>query len=201
MKTFKEYLAENTKTYSVRVKIAGEVPENFDKRFKDYMTKYETIEFKKIGTTPVQEHPHEFPRIKNQEVTIYDIEASYPMSFQQLESTLADEFGISLHNLKVKHPNDPTEEMQDDEAVYEPKLQDSEYKDSPKADTPLSGDEYNMTLFKELMKTRSEQSATQDAGKLVSMGEENTQAVMSGDAEVPKMHGDAKYSASSLPKK
>ena len=118
MKTFKEYLAESTKTYAVRVKIAGDLPENFDKRLQDYMSKYETIEFKKVGTTPVQEHPHEFPRIKNQEVSIYDVEASYPISFQQLETTLADEFGISFHNLKVKHPNDPTEEQKDDEAVY-----------------------------------------------------------------------------------
>tara|TARA_A100000164_G_scaffold368738_1_gene392340 strand:- start:515 stop:1120 length:606 start_codon:yes stop_codon:yes gene_type:complete len=201
MKTFKEYLSESTKTYAVRVKIAGELPEGFDAKFKDYMAKYETVEFKKVGTTPVQEHPHEFPRIKNQEVTIYDIEASYPMSFQQLETTLADQFGISFHNLKVKHPNDPTEEMKDEDKVYEPKLQDAEYKDSPKADKPLLGDEYNMSLFKELMKTRSEQSATQEAGSLVSMGEENPQAVMSGDAEVPKMHGDSKYSAGSLPKK
>ena len=31
MKTFKEYLAEAVKTYQARIKIAGELPENFDK--------------------------------------------------------------------------------------------------------------------------------------------------------------------------
>ena len=174
MKTFKEYLAESTKTYSVRVKIAGEVPEGFDKRFQDYMTKYETLEFKKVGTTPVQEHPHEFPRIKNQEVTIYDVEASYPISFQQLEHTLADEFGISFNNVKVKHPTDPTEEAKDDEAVYEPKLQDDEYKDDPAGEKPIYGDEYNMSMFKELMKTRKEDKEEAQEGKVVEPGQEDT---------------------------
>ena len=32
MKTFKEYLAEAVKTYQARIKIAGELPENFDSK-------------------------------------------------------------------------------------------------------------------------------------------------------------------------
>ena len=98
MKTFKELLAESTKTYAVRVKIAGDLPEGFEAKFKDYMTKYETVEFKKVGSTPVQEHPHEFPRIKNKEVAIYDVETSYPISFPQLEGVLAEQFGLEMDN-------------------------------------------------------------------------------------------------------
>ncbi len=48
MKTFKEYLAEAVKTYQARIKVAGELPENFEAQLKNYMTKYETIEFKKL---------------------------------------------------------------------------------------------------------------------------------------------------------
>jgi len=171
MKTFRELLAESTKTYAVRVKIAGDLPEAFEKKFKDYMTKYEVVEFKKVGSTPVQEHPHEFPRIKNKEVAIFDVETSYPISFPQLEGVLAEHFGVSADHIRVKHPADVTEIMPDDEGEYESKLMDGEYKDSPKTE-PTFGDEYNMSLFKELMKDRSEQSATQEAGKLVSMGDE-----------------------------
>ena len=47
MKTFRELLAESTKTYAVRVKIAGDLPEAFEKKLKDYMTKYEVVEFKR----------------------------------------------------------------------------------------------------------------------------------------------------------
>ena len=185
MKTFRELLAESTKTYAVRVKIAGDLPEAFEKKFKDYMTKYEVVEFKKVGSTPVQEHPHEFPRIKNKEVAIFDVETSYPMSFPQLEGVLAEQFGLSLDHVKVKHPADVTEIMPDDEGEYESKLMDNEYKDYPKTE-PTFGDEYNMSLFKELMKDRSEQSATQEAGKLISMGDEQGETLFKREDKNPE---------------
>ena len=186
MKTFKELLAESTKTYAVRVKIAGDLPEGFEAKFKDYMTKYETVEFKKVGSTPVQEHPHEFPRIKNKEVAIYDVETSYPISFPQLEGVLSEHFGLSLDHVKVKHPADVTEIMPDDEGEYESKLMDTEFKDAPNLDQPLYGDEYNMSLFKELMKDRSEQSATQDEGKVVSMGDEQGETLFKREDKNPE---------------
>ncbi len=150
MKTFKEYLAESKKTYQARIKIAGELPENFEANLKNYMDKYETLEFKKVASTPVQEHPHEFTRLKNVEVSIFDVETDYPIGYQQLESVLKDEFGIAGDHIRVKHPTDPTE-IKPEEKEYEPKLTDAEYKDDTAEDKPLFGDEYNMTMFKELM--------------------------------------------------
>ena len=88
---------------------------------------------------------------KNKEVAIYDVETSYPISFPQLEGVLAEQFGISLDHVKVKHPADVTEIMPDDGGEYESKLMDVELKDAPKLDQPVYGDEYNMSLFKELM--------------------------------------------------
>ncbi len=185
MKTFRELLAESTKTYAVRVKIAGDLPEAFEKKLKDYMTKYEVVEFKKVGSTPVQEHPHEFPRINNKEVAIFDVETQYPISFAQLEGVLAEQFGLSRDHIRVKHPADVTEIMPDDEGEYESKLMDNEYKDAPKTE-PTYGDEYNMSLFKELMKDRSEQSATQEAGKLVSMGDEQGETMFKREDKNPE---------------
>ena len=171
MKTFKEYLAESTKTYAVRVKIAGDLPENFDKKLQDYMSKYETIEFKKVGTTPVQQHPHEFPRLKNVEVTIFDVETNYPIGYQQLESVLKDDFGIVGDHIRVKHPTDPTEDKPEDKE-YEPKLTDAEYKDDTATGEPLYGDEYNMSMFKELMKIRQTDGKPEGGGKIVTPEEE-----------------------------
>ena len=119
MKTFKEYLTEAQKTYMVRIKVAGELPEGFESNLKSYMEKFQTVSFKKVASTPIQEHPHEFPRIKNKEVAIYDVETSYPISFPQLEGVLAEQFGISLDHVKVKHPADVTEIMPDDEGEYD----------------------------------------------------------------------------------
>ena len=194
MKTFKEYLAESLKTYQARIKIAGDLPENFEKNLKDFVEKYELVNFKKSGSTPVQEHPHEFPRLKNQEVTMFDIETSYPVGYQQLESVLKDEFGFSGDHIRVKHPTDPTE-IKPEEKDYEPKLIDAEYKDDTSSDQPLFGDEYNMTMFKELMQSRKDEETHQGDGKIVQPKEDKAKNVFHKGHELKQSDG---YSGSSL---
>ena len=194
MKTFKEYLAEAVKTYQARIKIAGELPENFETKLKNYMTKYETIEFKKTASTPVQEHPHEFTRLKNVEVTIFDVETQYPIGYQQLESVLKDEFGIAGDHIRVKHPTDPTE-IKPEEKEYEPKLTDAEYKDDTAEDDPLYGDEYNMTMCKELMKLRQDDGKDERGGKIVASEEDKAKDQFHKGYELKQSDG---YSGSSL---
>jgi hypothetical protein len=193
MKTFRDYLAEAVKTYHARIKIAGDLPENFESALKQYMEKYEVIQFKKSASTPVQEHPHEFPRIKNKEVNIYDVETSYPLGYQQLESVLKDEFGFAGDHIRVKHPTDPTE-IKPEEKEYETKLTDTEYKDA--GETPnLYGDEYNMTMFKELMKTRKEDDTHQGEGEIVAHPEEKPKDVFHKGYDLKQSDG---YSGSSI---
>ena len=195
MKTFKEFLSESNKVYAVRIKIAGDLPEAFDAGLKDCMSKYETISVKKVGATPIQEHPHEFPRLKNQEVTIYDVECSYPVGFQMLEQVLAEKFGMAQDHIKVKHPADQTEiPVETPDAA---RLNDLEFKDAPDAVGTLFGDEYNMNMFKELMKTRNEDVKPEGAkGEAYTMPEDdkNKSPIHTGT-------GIENGSASSLPKK
>ena len=194
MKTFKEYLAEAVKTYMARIKIAGELPENFEANLKNYMTKYETLNFKKTASTPVQEHPHEFTRLKNVEVNIYDVETAYPVGYQQLESVLKDEFGIAGDHIRVKHPTDPTE-IKPEEKEYEPKLTDAEYKDDTAEDKPLFGDEYNMTMFKELMADRKKDETHEGDGNVVEPKEDKPADVFHKGYDLKQSDG---YSGSSL---
>jgi len=178
MKTFKEFLTESVKTYAVRIKVAGELPESFENKLKTMMGKYEVSSFKKVASTPIQEHPHEFPRIKNKEVHIFDIEAMYPMIFPQLEQSISEMFGVPQNHIKVKHPADPTETEPKEETEYVSKLSDSEYTDDTSIGKPLFGDEYNMSLFKELVDARkdSQREGTQGDGKIVDMGAEETKS-------------------------
>jgi len=194
MKTFKEYLAEAKKTYQARIKIAGELPENFEANLKNYMDKYETLEFKKVASTPVQEHPHEFTRLKNVEVSIFDVETDYPVGYQQLESVLKDEFGIAGDHIRVKHPTDPTE-IKPEEKEYEPKLTDAEYKDDTAEDKPLFGDEYNMTMFKELMKERQTDGKPEGGGDIVPSEEDTAKDQFHKGYDLKQSDG---YSGSSL---
>lgn len=178
MKTFIEYLAESSKTYMARIKIAGELPKSFESQLKNMMKKYETVSFKKTGSTPIQEHPHEFPRLKNQEVTIFDLESVYPISYPMLEQLISDTFGIAQDHIKVKHPADPTETEEMPTGEYKTKLEDPEYKDDTKTSKPLYGDSYNMSLMKELIDARKD-SGRDDVkdmgdGKIIEMGKEDT---------------------------
>lgn len=194
MKTFKEYLAEAVKTYMARIKIAGELPENFEANLKNYMTKYETLNFKKTASTPVQEHPHEFTRLKNVEVSIFDVETAYPIGYQQLESVLKDEFGIAGDHIRVKHPTDPTE-IKPEEKEYEPKLTDDMYKDDTAEDKPLFGDEYNMTMFKELMADRKKDETHEGDGNVVEPKDDKPSDVFHKGYDLKQSDG---YSGSSL---
>ena len=50
MKTFKEYLVENKKVYNFKIKIAGELPENFEKNLKEKLDRCGVMTFEKIKT-------------------------------------------------------------------------------------------------------------------------------------------------------
>ena len=67
MKTFKEYLAEAVKTYQARIKIAGELPENFESKLKILGIKI-TREFNKKTLTnkefKTSSDPADIPRYK-----------------------------------------------------------------------------------------------------------------------------------------
>ena len=194
MKTFKEFLLEANKTYAIRIKVAGDLPENFEANLKDCMGKYESISVKKVGATPIQEHPHEFPRLKNKEVTIYDVEAQYPMPFAVIEQVLAEKFGMAQDHIRVKLPTDQTEiEVEVPETA---RLDDVEYKDAPDQEVKY-GDKYNMTMFKELMSMRSEDHKPEGAtGEVYTMPEDenNKSPIHTGT-------GIENGSAGSLPKK
>ena len=153
MKSFKEYLTESKKTYDFRIKIAGDLPEGADAMMKTALEKYGVEAHKKLSSTMVQEHPLDFPMLKNMSVTVFETSLNYPTTQEVLRDYLCDYLDINHTNLKVKKPGEPTEEYQETKTDdYETKLTDGEYKDAPKTDPEASyGDKYNMTMLKALM--------------------------------------------------
>ena len=153
MKSFKEYLTESKKTYDFKIKIAGDLPEGADKMMKTALEKYGVEAHKKLASTMVQEHPLDFPQLKNMSVTVFETSLNYPTSQEVLRDYLCDYLDINHQNLKVKKPGEPTEEYQATKTEeYETKLTDPDYKDDPghKAEDHY-GDKYNMTMLKALM--------------------------------------------------
>ena len=160
MSTFKDYLTESNKSYDYKIKIAGE-PKDIDKnRLETALQKFEVAKMSAGKSTPIQSIPLDFPRLSNEQVTIFDVTTSYPASVNVMQEYLSDYMRIPATHLVVRKPGEPTEEYQDQMQVaktseYKNKLLDLEMTDSPKVNAEdFHSTKANMSLLKELLKDR-----------------------------------------------
>ena len=162
MSTFNQYLTEAAKSYDYKIKVAGELAHGFASRMETALQKFELAKMSSGKKTPIQSVPLDFPALSNETVTIFDVTTNYPCSVISLKEYLADYMNINASNIVVRKPGEPTEEYQDNmekatKSEYVNKLMDIEMKDAPKVNKDeLTGDKYNMSLLKELLKSKSE---------------------------------------------
>jgi len=160
MKTFKEYLTENKKVYSFKVKVAGDLPENFQDDFKKSLEKYNVITLDKM-TTPVQESPLDFPEKTNKEINIFDLVLEYPITAPEIANFLK-EMNISEECFRVRGSSEPREyehmiTAKDSEAgallddPYYKETTDIKHKD-------YFGADFNKNFLKELAKLAKERN-------------------------------------------
>jgi len=151
-KQFKDYLAESTRKYDFRIKIAGDVSEDKEALIKALLGKFQVTEFKKAGVTPIQELPLDFPKIKNASVNIYEVTLDYPATQWELSEYLCANANIVPESIVVRRPHEALEEYQEPQTERtEALLTDSEYKESPNANfDDFYGDKYNTGFVKEL---------------------------------------------------
>ena len=162
MSTFTKYLTESTKTYEYKVKIAGDIDKDFTTRLETACQKFEVQKLSAGKKTPIQSLPLDFPTLKNESVTIYELQTSYPVAVRELQEYIADYMRISPACVVVRKPGEPTEEYQETianatKSEYVNKLKDIEYKDAPKVNAEdFHSTKANMSLLKELLKDRNE---------------------------------------------
>ena len=160
MSTFTKYLTEAIKTYEYRVKIAGDIDKDFTSRLETACQKFEVQKLSAGKKTPIQSLPLDFPALKNESVTIFNLSTSYPVAVRELKEYIADYMKISPACVVVRKPGEPTEEYQEQianstKSEYKNKLQDIEYKDAPKVNAEdFHSTKANMGLLKELLKDR-----------------------------------------------
>jgi hypothetical protein len=100
MKSLKEYLMEDVKQFTYRIKIAGELaPEVLD-NIKQRLARYDTISVTDPKKTPIQKSPAGFNGIENQEVNIIDFTFQYPASLDEIRQQVF-QAGIPLNNVMV----------------------------------------------------------------------------------------------------
>lgn len=152
MRSFKEYLTESVKKYDFKIKVASDVSTECETRLKGLLERYSVANFKKTGKTPIQDLPLDFPKVKNTEVSIYEVTLNYPTTSQELQQYISS--GLQMHEsyIVVRNPNEPSEEYQKPaEKRTGALLNDSEYKEAPNADSKdYYGQEYNTNFLKSL---------------------------------------------------
>ena len=160
MSTFKEYLTESAKSYDYKIKIAGDIDKNFATKMETALGKFEVSKMSAGKKTPIQSLPLDFPALKNESVTIWDVTTNYPASVRVMKEYIADYMRISPACVVVRKPGEPSEEYQEQianatKSEYKNKLNDIEYKDAPKVNAEdFHSTKANMSLLKELLKDR-----------------------------------------------
>lgn len=196
MKNFKDYLSESiaSKKYEFRVKVAGEFTTEQESQLRNALDRFAVDKFKKVGKTPIQALPLDFPQVRNCEVSIFEVVLDYPTTQQELTEYLSQNLGVSRQNLVVRRPGEPSEEYQTPEEKREGALlDDPEYKEAgdPQFED-YYGDKYNTGFVKELndilklqRKERGEQipMSTEGAAKFNTDTPANTDSLLKFQAQ------------------
>lgn len=162
MKTFKEYLVENKKVYSFKIKLAGDVPEKFQEALKARLDSCKVMTLEKLTTTPIQKLPLDFPEKTNMKVTVFEVVCEYPITPPEIE-THVKAMGIDESCFRVRGSGEPTEVDQllmDNEPTGDALLdeQDMDKGAGKIKHKDYFGDDFNRGFLKDLSKTAKQRN-------------------------------------------
>ena len=162
MSTFKDYLTESAKSYDYKIKVAGTLADDFASKLESALAKFEVANMSAGKKTPIMTLPLDFPRLSNEQVTIFDVTTNYPASQRVMHEYLSDLLRIPATHMVVRKPGEPTEEYQDEMQVakkseFANKLAsvETKFQEHPVKGEEHYGDKHNMGLLKELLKDLS----------------------------------------------
>ena len=98
MKPFAKYLAESERTYNYRIKIVGDIDQEFAKQLRNKLDQFDVVKFGDPKTTPVRKEIPDFPAFPNQPMSIIDVEFKYPAIEPQIKQ-LAQLLGLDPNRI------------------------------------------------------------------------------------------------------
>jgi len=169
MKTFSQYLTENKKIYSFKIKVAGELPEKFQEGLKTRLGRCNVMTLEKISTTPIQKLPLDFPGMENKEVHIFEVICEYPITAPEIGVDLKG-MGIDEACFRVRGSGEPTEE---DQVTMNKELSGESLLDESDLDKGQGkikhkdyfGDDFNKSFLKDLEKSSKARKKEQAQGE------------------------------------
>ena len=198
MSTFTQYLTESAKSYDYKIKVAGMISDDFKNRMETALQKFELAKMSAGKKTPIQSMPLDFPQLSNEEVTIFDVTTNYPCGVNELKEYLADYMNVNASMIVVRKPGEPTEEYQDAMATavkseYANNLLDIEMKDGMGVKHEEHfGDKYNMSLMRELLKTKTDKGLDKTEKTQETMPNEDDKTAGSPLSKPTNPHPDPK---------
>ncbi len=156
MKTFKEYLAESKKAYPFRVKVAGDLPEGFEKKLKECLGAANPTVIEK-SKTPIQAVPLDFPELSNLEVHTFEVICEYPITAPELSEHV--KCLVPESHFRVRNGGNPAEaehagfdlEPSGEAILEEPVMSTEKIKAKD-----YFGDDFNKGFLKDLAKAAKE---------------------------------------------
>lgn len=110
MKSLREYIIESKQTYEFKIKLAGD-HENIGEQIKTALCRFDVSKVSTAQRTPIQETYQDFPAMQNINITIYDVELSYPATSVQVQSAISESLNIPSHSIKVRNMKEHEEEL------------------------------------------------------------------------------------------
>ena len=159
MKSFKDYLTESEKLYSFKVKVAGDLPEEFSANLKTRLDRCGVKTLDETTTTPVQKVPLDFPEMSNAVVHIFDVICQYPITAPEIETELK-EMGMDPCCFRVRGAGEASE-LEQLQALQDPTgkayLQDPAYSEAGDIKhKDYFGDDFNKGFLQNLNKIAKE---------------------------------------------
>lgn len=100
MRSLHEFLTESKKSYSYRVKYAGDFDQHKQDIMKEVFAKFKPESIGEIKKSPIMKSPYDFPNLENEEVSSYDVVLEYPASVDQIMQLAASK-GCDVNRLKI----------------------------------------------------------------------------------------------------
>jgi len=167
MKAFKDYLlAESTKDYAYKIKFAvNDLTEDQKDALEAALAKFDVRSFGAFKNTPIQQHPVDFPNVRNSTVYIAEFVLGYPVTVDELRVYLSGKVGINQQEIAVYNAYDPRDKN-NEEAIVIRDGAEGDYEtalgnDYAVEDKPAYGKEYNDEFLKDMKKVRDDRDVVE----------------------------------------
>ena len=187
-KLFKDYLMEEaSKEYSYKIKFAvDDLSEEQKDALETALAKYDIQSITTFKNTPIQQHPIDFPNVRNSKVFTAEFVLGYPAAVDGLRVYLSDKVGINQQQIAVYNEYDPRDQGNEDAIRIRDGIDDDEYEtalgnDYPIEEKPAYGKEYNDNFLADLKKKRDERDVVEVENPLSMKRKEDNTSVAADD--------------------